>query len=351
MLFIIPYNEILPRKKAHDLFLFKEACEIALSGHEVHLLIGKGSLSDQDLFDHYGIYAPIQIHRLPIIRKNNPFNLSWNLPFFIACQRMIKRLKPDIVLLSILKQAIFHLNRRIGNTIYLYEVHEVAAYPTLPRGKHFDEEKMMLMHCDKVLVTTHALKKLLEEAPYKLKTPIDVVPLAVDHGPLPAYNGPPILTYVGQLYKEQGVADLIDAVKDTNVHLQIVGGREEEIAKLNPHLPNITFTGFIKPNDLSKIIEKTTAFVAPFHLSGKMPYVAHTKLYEYAAWGRPIIAPNAPIVEEHLPKGVLLYTSKEELKICIEKIVDFKELPLRPTTWKQRVQNLTPTPLSPVALM
>jgi glycosyltransferase involved in cell wall biosynthesis len=30
-----------------------------------------------------------------------------------------------------------------------------------------------------------------------------------------------------------------------------------------------------------------------------MPYVAHTKLLEYAAWQRPVIAPDLPVTREH----------------------------------------------------
>lgn len=345
MRFVIPYNEILPRKKAHDLFLFREAVELALAGHDVHLLIGKGSLSDVQLFEHYGKRAPITIHRLPIVRKNNSLNLSWNLPFFMASQRLIKKIKPDCVLLSVLKQAIFHLNRRIANTTYLYEAHELASYPNLPRSKSFDKEKMMLMQADTILVTTQTLKHILQTSPYKLKTPIKVVPLAVDHQELPTYDGPPILTYVGQLYKEQGVEDLIEAVRNEDVHLRIVGGTAEEIARLDPKLPNVTFTGFVKPKDLSEVIQSTTAFVAPFHLTGRMPYVAHTKLYEYAAWGRPIIAPDCAIVRDHIPSGIHLYTSKAELKTCIRNIQQCKELPPKPLSWKERVQIIERVPI------
>ena len=266
--------------------------------------------------------------------------MSWNLPFFNACQKMIKKLNPDVVLLSVLKQAIYHLNRRVANTTYIYEAHEVTTYPNKPRGKHFDHEKIMMMQADRIIVTTTPLKKILREEPYNLKTPIDVIPLAVDHPKLPPYSGPAIITYVGQLYKEQGVADLIEAIKDLPIQLNIFGGSSEEIAALDQKLPNVHFKGFVKPNDLYSAIQNTTAFAAPFHNTGRMPYVAHTKLHEYAAWGRPIIAPNLPIVSDHFDKGVLLYNSFEELKLLLQKVILIHELPAPPLNWSERINML-----------
>ncbi|MCH9609752.1 MAG: hypothetical protein S4CHLAM45_01430 [Chlamydiales bacterium] len=340
MIFLIPYNEILPTKRAHDFFLFKEAVTLANCGHDVHLVCGRGTPDDETLYKHYGKKGSLTIHRLPIIRKNNPFGVSWNRPFFAACQTLIQKIKPDRVLLSVLKQAAYHLDRRVKGVKYIYEAHEISAYPSQPRGKLYDKEKMMMMQADQIVVTTNQLKTLLKTAPYNLKTPIKTIPLATDFSPLSPYDGPPILTYVGQLYKEQGIADLIEAVKGESIDLRIVGGNKEEIALLDKNLPNVSFTGFVAPQDLRGVIEETTAFVAPFHLTGRMPYVAHTKLDEYAAWGRPIIAPNTPVVTEHFTRGVLTYTSTEELKSCIQEISTFETLPPPPLSWEERVSQL-----------
>jgi glycosyltransferase involved in cell wall biosynthesis len=76
-----------------------------------------------------------------------------------------------------------------------------------------------------------------------------------------------------------------------------------DLAITNP----VQFLGFTPPHKIPQIAATAHAFVAPFENTGRMPYVAHTKLCEYATWGRPIIAPNLPIVTEHFKKGVLLF--------------------------------------------
>lgn len=324
MTIVYPYNEILPKKAAHDCFIFNECAALAQSGKSVTLLCGKGSLNDAQLLDHYGVKKDtFLIHRLPIIRKNNPFNLSWNLPFFFATQAYLSRIKPAWVILSVRKQGTYHLQRKIPGVRYLYEVHEVASYP--PHATSSPIDKQMLEKADLITVTTSALKEILLSPPYSLKNPIEVVPLAVkcDDLPPPKLSQFLHLAYVGQLYEGQGLSTLLAACAQTEgVFLTVIGGKEIEIALLKKEAQRlglserVQFRGFIAPNELPKFVQKAHAFVAPFDNKGRMPFVAHTKLFEYAHWGRPILAPKLPVVEEHFQKGgVLFYEPGNDLSL------------------------------------
>src|ERR1700722_14363789 len=126
---LFPYNEILPKKKAHDVYIYQECSCLAELGAQVTLLCGKGSLDAVALGRFYNTIEPFEIKRLPIVRKNNPLGLSCNLPFFFYSQREIEQVKPDFVFISVLKQATYNLNRKVPDVKYVYEVHEVAAYP------------------------------------------------------------------------------------------------------------------------------------------------------------------------------------------------------------------------------
>jgi glycosyltransferase involved in cell wall biosynthesis len=342
MRIIYPYNEILPRKKAHDIFIMHTCAAFAELGWDVTLLIGKGSDGDS-LFSYYQINPSQNLHITPlfILRKNNPFGISWNLPFFLGSQFKIQKMHPDCVFLSVRKQATFHLLRKVSKVRYIYEAHELLYYPNQPIPKTYDLqlEKMMLSRTDLVTVTTSALKEILLNPPYALKVPVAVIPLAVQASPLPPPPpaDPLMLMYVGQLYSGQGLPSLLSALASVqDVHLKIVGGRAEEIfhlSKLAKELAiaeRVEFLGFLAPHQIPPIAKDAHAFVAPFENRGRMPYVAHTKLFEYAEWGRPVIAPRLPLVEEHFQdgKGALLFDPGDTASLA-GCIVALKQEPLR----------------------
>lgn len=341
MRILYPYNEILPKKKAHDVFIFHACSALAEAGLDVTLLCGNGSLFDNALAQHYGVtthHLP-HIKRLPIVRKNNLLNLSWNWPFFAACQHRIKHDKPDWVILSVRKQGIYHLERKIKSVRYLYEVHELAYYPNQTGSlREQAKEKAMLAEADLITVTTKALKEILQNPPYALTVPIEVVPLAVNQpalSPSPPHTGPLIVLYCGQLYSGQGLPTLLAACAATHgIDLKIVGGHHDEIEELKKQAKalgieeRVEWLGFQLPAKLPKIASTAHVFVAPFKNEGRMPYVAHTKLHEYAEWGRPFIAPDLPAVREHFSEkeGVMLFEpdSVESLAACMHALQDDK---------------------------
>ncbi len=328
MKLVYPYNEILPKKAAHDVYIFSQCAALAKAGFDVTLLCGKWGLDDAELFKHYQVKNnAFRIKKLPILRKNP---LNWNAPFFFFSERAIRDIKPDWVFLSVLKQALYHLRNKIPGVRYVYEAHELAFYPNMEKIPCLERE--ILAKADLITVTTNALKRILLDPPYSLTTPIEVIPLAVQAKtlpPPPENVNPLTLMYVGQLYTGQGVDRLIAALALVEgVHLKIVGGKPKEIALLKELDPagRVEFYGFVPPSELSEIAKQAHAFVAPFDSSERMPYVAHTKLFEYARWGRPIIAPDLPCVREHFSEnhGTLLYEAEniEALAKCINLLKD-----------------------------
>lgn len=335
MKIIYPYNEILPKQTAHDVFIFHECAALAEIGFETTLLCGRGP--KKDLFQHYGISNSnnLQVKQIPILRKNNPLNLSWNRPFFYRSQHYIRKQAPGFVFLSVLKQGLYHLSKKIESSHYIYEVHELSYYPNQTTQKErFLAERALLKRVDLITVTTSALKEILRAPPYSLLTPIEVLPLAVHKSPLPPppqKDNPLILMYVGQLYSTQGLPHLLAAMQQVKgVCLKIIGGRAEEIQTMTQLAQqlgvcqSVEFLGFQPPSKLPSLVKEAHAFVAPFEPVGKMAFVAHTKLLEYAAWGRPFIAPNLSVVHEHSPtnNGMLLFEpgNPYSLAECIRKL-------------------------------
>jgi glycosyltransferase involved in cell wall biosynthesis len=327
MRLLVPYNEILPKKKAHDVYIFQECSCLASLGAQVTLLCGKGSQTEEELFRFYNTSTPFEIQRLPIVRKNNALGLSWNLPFFFTSQREIETVKPDAVILSVLKQATYNLNRKMPGVKYIMEVHEVTAYPGQTYDKRkVDLEREVFEKADLVTVTTTQLKEILLSAPYEVKTPVKVIPLGVSATSLPPpLEGPLTLFYVGQLYEGQGVQILLRALSEVpEVCLKIVGGRSAEIATLQELQralgleERVEFIGFKAPSELPVALLGAHGFVAPFLPTGRMPYVAHTKISEYIEWGRPVIVPDLEVTREHFPdrKGALFFEAGNFLSLA-----------------------------------
>jgi glycosyltransferase involved in cell wall biosynthesis len=186
-----------------------------------------------------------------------------------------------------------------------------------------------------------------------------VVPLAIALQPeVPdAIHGDPLhVMYIGQLYAGQGVEDLLEAVARVNgVVATIVGGTPSEVSHLRAALPaaaleRVRFTGFVAPAEIPALAREAHVFVAPFRAERRMPFVAHTKLAEYAALRRPVVAPDLPIVHEHFPHGgVRCYRPNDvaSLAAALSALRDlgrWKEcvaaLPTaRVTRWGERARN------------
>lgn len=317
---IYPYNEILPKKTAHDVYVFQNVLSMAKEGCHVQLLCGKGSIVDEDMRRHYN--APdlyeLKIHRLPILRKNNIFSLSWNRVFLFFSQKFIQKRKADALIVSVLKQGEYHFSRKTPKTLHVYEAHQLQWYPHMEledKQSEVKRERLALSKADLIVVTTKIMKEILRSPPYLLKNPIEILPLAVDAPPLPfpknpIPSAPPKAMYIGQLYRGQGIRLLLEALeKVPEIHLEIIGGTPEEVSSLKTYAEQlkisnrILFHGFVPPSQLAAIARRADAFVAPFESSGRMPYVAHTKLLEYYSWNRPVIAPDMPIVREHFPEN------------------------------------------------
>lgn len=317
-----PYNEILPKRRAHAIYVFFSSFFFAKHGLLTTLAYGWEKNNREELLAFYNVPEEKKLLLQPMfhIRKNNPLNLSWNYPFFYLCQKKIQKLRPNIVITSLRKQATYHVQRKLPNVRYIYEVHELCTYPNQIVTKATLQEKNMLQQQDLIITSTHELKALLREKPYSLSNPIEVVPLASHAQALapPSFSDELQLFYIGSLNPEQEVKKLIYALAQTNrTHLTLIGGTESQITDLRM-LANtlniekkLTFLGFHPPAKLQSLVQKADAFVAPFNNHGKMAYVAHTKLADYTAWNRPLVVPDLPKVKEHVDPHSFFYQGEE----------------------------------------
>lgn len=264
---------------------------------------------------------------------------SWHGVFNYYCLRAMQRLRKqvgvDIVYLTEMKLARFLLARKNKLTSpFVYEVHGLYAQ----EYKRADKvEGEVFRSCDALVTTTESLQRVMTEIYHGLP-PLYRVPLASDvHQEIPFFDPPALdkpwrICYIGQLYPLQGVDLLIHALSRLPLRfvVDIIGGRPEQIESLRMlarqmgQQDRVFFHGFVPP---AKVVEKASAahiFVVPCRAGKKMPFVAHTKIYEYFSLGRPVVAADLPSIREEVEDGItgLLFKAEDPgaLAAAIEQV-------------------------------
>jgi glycosyltransferase involved in cell wall biosynthesis len=191
--------------------------------------------------------------------------------------------------------------------------------------------------------TTESLQNVAQKL-YAPLPPMVRVPLAADieEGIRPFFPPEPHepwrIGYVGQLYPLQGVDLLIKALSllPERVFLDIIGGKDAHIDALRTLARErgvehrTRFHGFLPPCEVASRAAQVHILAAPSLALGKMPFVAHTKIYEYLAWGRPIVAADLPSIREEIADGTngLLFEAGnvQSLAQAILKIMSHPDL-------------------------
>jgi glycosyltransferase involved in cell wall biosynthesis len=305
-------NEKLPINTAHDVYKFLTCFGLARAGLDVTLFCAEGSAPDDVLARHY-----LPAHEGPL-----PFRIErlarsvmglgrWGFRFAASTRAAIAAGRPDLAVFSTRKLAAAQVGHKVPGVKYVFEAHQLAQYSVdVPTAEPhaLRQDRAILQDFDLVVVTTALLESVLRDV-FDFKGKSAVARVGSPHAPLPPGRGgagPVQLFYAGQLYEEQGVGELLDAIANLDgIRLNVVGGRPERLAAYSSHAAvqsgRAILHGFVAPKVVAEVVAAADVFAAPFRVNGRKPYTAHTKLVDYARWGRPIVAPDLPVVREHLP--------------------------------------------------
>lgn len=127
------------------------------------------------------------------------------------------------------------------------------------------------------------------------------------------------ILYIGRLEQIKGVQTLIDAVKDTNIKLKIIGSgaEEEELKKMSYGHNNIEFLGFKNKQDVFKLTMESLFVVCPSICYENLPF----SVIESFLFSKPVVASEIGGIPELVIDGKtgLLFEAGNAAHLC-EKI-------------------------------
>ncbi len=300
--------------RAHDVMIMKTCHALAVLGHNIKIITGKPA-KDKNIFDYYGLepVPSLEIIQVPMFRGSL---FSWHAIFNFFCLLKLISIKNEgnyVIYLREMKLARFLLKfKGILGIPFVVEVHDLKIkqfYDSCPERNR--TEDYVFRKADGIIVLLCAFGNILKET-YKISnTPVVKVPLAAEKVPF-SYNpsGRKIIGYIGQLYPMQGIEILIEAITYLpDARLSIIGGCKEDINRLTGFAADkkvgdrVSFHGFVPPNEVAEKAKEADVMVICALNRGKRRYSAHTKLYEYMAIGKPVVAVDMPSIREEVVDG------------------------------------------------
>jgi glycosyltransferase involved in cell wall biosynthesis len=332
---VYPHNQRLMSGKAHDIVIMRTCHAVAKQGHAVKVITGKPARPDT-VYDFYGLrpLPGFEILQVPMLRGRT---FSWHGVFNFFCLLKILDLKRrgqvDVIYLREIKLARFLLKfKHLIGLPFVIEVHDLKIrkfYDSCP-GKDKNEDAVF-RKVDAIIVLLNSFGAILKEVYDVSGTPVIKVSLAAERTPFlySANKGAQkTIGYIGQLYPMQGVDVLIKALPYLpDTRLNVIGGNKKDLSRLK-HLAShlkvgerIEFHGFVNPHRVAEMAKDIDVMVICALNRGKRRYSAHTKLYEYMAMGKPIVAVDLPSIREEVSDGKdALLANTEDPKDLAEKI-------------------------------
>ena len=311
-------------QRAHDVTIVRQARALAAQGEQMTLCVARTAPAEE-IFRFYGVPADqrFELVQLPALRRRRWPRISVSAVFEFACLRELRRrlrdeAGPAVLYLREVKLARFFLRFRswLGLPI-VFEFHNFRAPdPGLTEQAYDAGEASALRRVDALITTTEALAEAVRRVYGPACDPV-VIPLAteLEEEPVPLdvtdWGRRTItLGYVGQVHRLQGVEVALEAVAEVpRTRLLVIGGKESDLARLREQAAalgcadRVVFTGHVPAGEVRQRMAEADVFLLPALAEGWRPYAGHTKLYEYLACRRPIVASDMPSVSEAVTDG------------------------------------------------
>lgn len=188
--------------------------------------------------------------------------------------------------------------------------------PGTPRGKAMvDAERTLLHSADLVLAPVQALAHRCAAGSSRVRlfphgVDLDAFPFA----PPPAEpQSPPLIGYVGGLHRHVDYELLARcAARRPEWRWEFVGPQQSPKARVLAKLENVRLLGALSHHELGAHIARWSACMVPYERNPYTATVVPTKLNEYLAVGRPVVATRLPSVAEFAAAHEGVFTAENE---------------------------------------
>lgn len=304
----------LPSGKANAVHVMRMAQGFSRAGAEVMLVAADGGGEEgQALYDHYGVQRSFEIRRCrrPGLRQFGSLLYGWRAARLSASA-------PADLLYGRCPHSLLFATRR--GAPFAYEAHDL---PNRPQRRWLERTLFARPGFRRLVVISAALKRDYLASFSMLRQ--DDVLVCHDGADLPSeapdtdyFRGRDAqagldVGYVGSLFPGKGAEQVLELARARPAHrFHIVGGSEEERARLSPNAPdNVTFHGRVAPSRVQKTMRAFDVLLLPAQRRVETArggdiaaYTSPLKMFEYMAAGRPMIASSLPVLEEVLDNDV-----------------------------------------------
>ena len=293
------------------------------SGHNVCLHAYKGSGSEKDVREYYGLDQKVDLNledfgQRPLFKVLRTLKKVLPIGAFIrllegyrGLSAKIENRNPDLLFA---RNVEWLLSCRATAHALVFESHSPpnSAFQRWLQAKLFRQPNFQAL-----VVISQALRDIyLERFPALDPQRVIVAHDGADEAPgtTSSQSDRIEVGYVGHLYAGRGGALMLELARrfpEADFHL--VGGRAQDIDRLRRSEPpaNVFFHGHQPPSVLSAYFPRFDIVLAPYqnkvsvagNAGNTVDYMSPLKIFEYMSWGRAIIASRLPVIEEVLEDG------------------------------------------------
>lgn len=187
----------------------------------------------------------------------------------------------------------------------------------------------------------------------------------------PKHNGQGMVaTYVGGLYPEKGIDDIIDLAEmalgnNFKIQFNIYGGSKDQVSFYSDittkrRITNVKFLGFVPNQNVPNILATSDILLMPYpklenYVVMDIDTTSPIKLFEYMASGCPILTSKVSVIENILEHGKDAYLAKQGDIIDLykglcqilyepdisKKFAENAKMKSKSYSWEKRVEQLS----------